>query len=114
MAISLSEGASNRWIYARVEENVRWALKCMIAHQSRLSFLLPSNQQANEAVEHGILWNDEHRECKRVVPHLKITQCRNRQAYDHIFKDCSPAPHCCLCAALLCMRLDASPNRLYP
>ena len=24
-------------------------------------------QQANEAIEHGVLWNDERRECKRAV-----------------------------------------------
>ena len=42
MAISLSDRASNPWIYAGFEEYVRWALKCMIAHQSRLPFLPPS------------------------------------------------------------------------
>ena len=57
-------------------------------------------QQANEAIEHGLLWNDERRECKRAVPHPRITQCRNCQAYGHVFKECSSVPRCCVCAGM--------------
>ena len=57
-------------------------------------------QQANEAIKHGVLWNDERRECKRLIPHLRITQCRNCQAYSHILKECSSTPRCCVCAGM--------------
>ena len=57
-------------------------------------------QQANEAIEHGLLWNAERRECKRRVPHLRIIQCRNCQAYGHILTECSSAPRCCVCAGM--------------
>ena len=57
-------------------------------------------QQANEAIKHGLLWNHERRECKRPVPHLRIIQCRNCQAYGHILKECSSAPRCCVCAGM--------------
>ena len=57
-------------------------------------------QQANEAIKHGVLWNEERRECKRLIPHLRITQCRSCQAYGHILKECSSAPRCCVCAGM--------------
>ena len=57
-------------------------------------------QQANEAIEYGILWNDERRECKGTVARLRITQCRNCQAYGHVFKECSSAARCCVCAGM--------------
>ena len=57
-------------------------------------------QQANEAIQHGVLWNDERCECKRLVPRLRITQCRRCQAYGHLFKECSSAPRCCHCAGM--------------
>ena len=57
-------------------------------------------QQANEAIKHGILWNDERRECKGTVARLRITQCRNCQAYGHVFKECSSAARCCICAGM--------------
>ena len=65
-----------------------------------ITFTFSTAQQANEAIEHGILWNGERRECKRPVPRLRITQCRNCQAYGHILKECSSAPRCCVCAGI--------------
>ena len=57
-------------------------------------------QQANETIEHGILWNHERRPCRRQGPHPRITQCLNCLAYGHIFKDCSSAPRCHFCAGM--------------
>ena len=57
-------------------------------------------QQANEAIKYGILWNDERRECKGTVARLRIIQCRNCQAYGHVFKECSSAARCCICAGM--------------
>ena len=67
---------------------------------STITLTFATAQQANEAIEHGLLWNDERRECKRLVPHFRITQCRNCQAYGHILKECSSAPRCCVCAGM--------------
>lgn len=57
-----------------------------------------SAQQANEAIEHGLLWNHERRPCRRQGPHPRITQCGHCQAYGHVSKDCSSAPRCKVCA----------------
>lgn len=59
-----------------------------------------SSQLANEAIEHGPLWNHERRVCKTQAPCHRITQCGNCQAYSHISKECSSAPRCCLCAGM--------------
>ena len=59
-------------------------------------------QQANEAIEHGLLWYGERRECiiKKPVLRLSITQCRRCQAYNHVSQECSSEPRCCVCAGM--------------
>lgn len=57
-------------------------------------------QQANEAIEYGILWNHERRLCRRQGAHSRISQCGHCQGYGHLFRDCSSAPRCRTCAAL--------------
>lgn len=57
-------------------------------------------QPANEAIQHGLLWNHERRLCKTQAPCHRITQCGNCQAYGHVFKECSSAPRYRLCAGM--------------
>lgn len=57
-------------------------------------------QQANEAIEHGILWNHERRLCRRQGAHPRVTQCGHCQAFGHNFKDCSSTPRCRVCAGV--------------
>lgn len=57
-------------------------------------------QQANEAIQHGLLWNQGRRLCRRQGAHARITQCGRCQAYGHISKDCSSAPRCKICAGM--------------
>ena len=57
-------------------------------------------QQANEAIEHGILWHHERRLCRRQGAHPRITQCGQCQAYGHISKDCCCTPRCRICAGI--------------
>ena len=57
-------------------------------------------QQANEAIEHGLLWHHERRLCRRQGAHPRITQCGRCQAYGHISKDCTSAPRCHVCAGM--------------
>ena len=57
-------------------------------------------QQANEAIEHGILWNYERRLCRRQGAHPRVTQCGHCQAFGHSFKDCSSTPRCRVCAGV--------------
>lgn len=55
-------------------------------------------QQANEAIEQGILWHHQRRLCRRQGAHPRITQCGHCQAYGHRYKDCCSTPRCCICA----------------
>lgn len=68
--------------------------------RTSITITFSTAQQANEAIEHGILWNHERRRCRRQGPHPRITQCRNCLAYGHILKDCSSAPRCHVCAGM--------------
>ena len=57
-------------------------------------------QLANEAIEHGLVWNHERRRCRKQGAHTRFTQCGRCQAYGHIPKDCSSAPRCKICAGM--------------
>ncbi len=57
-------------------------------------------QLANEAIEHGLVWNHERHRCRRQGAHAKIIQCGRCQAYGHIPRECSSAPRCKVCAGM--------------
>ena len=68
--------------------------------RTSITITFSTAQQANEAIEHGLLWNHERRHRRKQGPHPKITQCRNCLAYGHILKYCSSAPRCRVCAGV--------------
>ena len=57
-------------------------------------------QQANEVIQHELLWNHERRLCRRQGAHARITQCGRCQTYGHNSKDCSSASRCKFCAGM--------------
>lgn len=55
-------------------------------------------QQANEAINYGVLWHHERRACRRQGAHPRLIQCAHCQAYGHISKNCCSTPRCRVCA----------------
>jgi len=54
-------------------------------------------QQANEAILHGLIWNDKSHRCRRLVEDSEVQKCSNCQRFGHTLSDCTNETRCEQC-----------------